>query len=63
MKTIVIFMLVLAASGCSAFRNKPYQPSDSTAFGNTSPRAPGPTQRSTERMFSADGSLGPYFGT
>ena len=63
MKTIVIIALVIAASGCSAFRNKPYQASDTTASSATHRQAPGPTQRSTQRMFNADGSLGTYFGT
>lgn len=63
MKTIVIAMLVLAASGCSAFRNKPYQASDTTASAEPATRATGPTQRSTQRMFNPDGSMGPYFGT
>jgi len=61
MKTLLIVMLVLAASGCTAFRNKPYQASDTTASNAT--HAPGPTQRSTQRMFNPDGSLGTYFGT
>lgn len=63
MKTIAILLLVLAASGCSAFRNKPYQASDTTASNATGSQAPGPTQRSTQRMFNPDGSLGLYFGT
>lgn len=58
MKTIVIVMLAIAASGCSAFRNKPYQASDTTASGATHLQTPGPTQR----MFDPDGSLGTYFG-
>jgi len=62
MKTIVIVMLAIAASGCSAFRNKAYQASDTTASSAT-PVQSGPTQRSTQRMFNADGSLGTYFGT
>jgi hypothetical protein len=62
MKTIAIVMLAIAASGCSAFRNKPYQASDTTASA-TQMQAPGPTQRSTQRMFNPDGSLGTYFGT
>ncbi|MET0964450.1 MAG: hypothetical protein ABWY05_16785 [Noviherbaspirillum sp.] len=57
MKTILILMLAVAAAGCSTLRGKPYQASDTTAA------APGPTQRSTERMFDPDGSLGIYFGT
>ena len=44
MKTIVIIMLAIAASGCSVFRNKPYQASDTTAFNATSLHAPGPTR-------------------
>ena len=63
MKAIVIVMLALAASGCTAFRNKPYQASDTTASNAARTQAPGPTQRSTQRMFSPDGSLGTYFGT
>jgi hypothetical protein len=66
MKTIAIVMLAIAAiaaSGCTAFRNKPYQASDTTASGATQMQAPGPTQRSTQRMFDPDGSLGTYFGT
>ena len=63
MKTIVILMLAIAASGCTAFRNKPYHASDTTASNATRMQAPGPTQRSAERMFDADGSLGTYFGT
>jgi hypothetical protein len=63
MKTTVILLLVLAASGCSAFREKPYQASDTTASNTTRSQAPGPTQRSTQRMFNPDGSLGIYFGT
>lgn len=59
MKTIVTLMLVLAASGCTAFRNKPYQPSDTTASNASWMQAPGPAQR----MFAPDGSLGTYFGT
>lgn len=61
LKTIVIVMLALAASGCTAFRNKPYQASDTTASNAT--QSTGPTQRSTQRMFNPDGSLGTYFGT
>ena len=63
MKTIVILLLAVAASGCSAFRNKPYLGSDTTASGASRMQAPGPTQRSTQRMFNPDGSLGTYFGT
>jgi hypothetical protein len=63
MKTTVILLLVLAASGCSAFRDKSYQASDTTASSATRSQAPGPTQRSTQRMFNPDGSLGTYFGT
>jgi hypothetical protein len=63
MKCIAIVMLALAASGCTAFRNKPYQASDTTASNPVRTQAPGPTQRSTQRMFNPDGSLGTYFGT
>jgi hypothetical protein len=63
MKFIAIVLLALAASGCSALRNKPYQASDTTASDATRSQAPGPTQRSTQRMFNPDGSLGIYFGT
>jgi len=63
MKWFPIVLFALAASGCTAFRNKPYQPSDTTASNATRLQAPGPTQRSTQRMFNPDGSLGIYFGT
>nr|WP_314630705.1 hypothetical protein [uncultured Noviherbaspirillum sp.] len=63
MKTIAILMLAIAASGCSAFREKPYQASDTTASSATHGTAPGPTQRSAERMFNPDGNLGTWFGT
>ena len=63
MKFIAIVMFALAASGCTAFRNKPYQASDTTASNATRMQAPGPTQRSARRMFNPDGSLGTYFGT
>jgi hypothetical protein len=63
MKTIVIILLAIAATGCSAFREKPYQASDTTASSATPSKAPGPTQRSAKRMFDADGNLGIYFGT
>jgi hypothetical protein len=63
MKTIFIVMLALAAGGCSSFRDKPYQASDTTATNASSPDATGPTQRSTQRMFNKDGSMGIYFGT
>jgi len=63
MKAILIVLLAIAASGCTAFRNKPYQASDTTASNATRMDAPGPTQRSTRRMFNPDGSLGTYFGT
>ena len=63
MKAIVIFMLALAASGCTAFRNKPYKASDTTASNPSLMQAVGPTQRSAQRMFDADGKLGTYFGT
>lgn len=63
MKTILILMLAVAAAGCSSLRAKPYQASDTTASASGHMQAPGPTQRSTQRMFNADGSLGIYFGT
>jgi hypothetical protein len=63
MKTIAIVTLILAASGCTTFGNKPYRASDTTASDATRSQAPGPTQRSTQRMFNPDGSLGTYFGT
>lgn len=63
MKTILIIMLAVAASGCSAFRNKPYQASDTTASSATPLQSPGPNQRSSQRTFDADGSPGTYFGT
>ncbi len=63
MKTIFILMLALAAAGCSGMRAKPYQASDTTASASGHTEAPGPTQRSTQRMFNPDGSLGTYFGT
>jgi len=63
MKTIAILMLAIAAAGCSNMGTKPYRASDTTASAPGQPRAQGPTQRSTERMFNPDGSLGPYFGT
>jgi hypothetical protein len=63
MKTILILMLALAAAGCSGMRAKPYQASDTTASASDHTQAPGPTQRSTQRMFNPDGSLGTYFGT
>jgi hypothetical protein len=58
MKAIFLILITVAASGCSALREKPYQASDTTASGSS-----GPTQRSTQRMFNPDGSLGIYFGT
>lgn len=63
MKTCLILILALAATGCSMMRAKPYQASDTTASTSGHTQAPGPTQRSTQRMFNPDGSLGPYFGT
>ncbi len=63
MKTIAILMLAIAASGCSAFREKPYQASDTTASSATHTNAPGPTQRSAERLFNAEGKPGSYVGT
>ena len=63
MKLSLIVLLALAASGCSALRNKPYQASDTTASNATRMQEPGPTQRSAQRMFNRDGSLGIYFGT
>ena len=63
MKTLVIVVLAIAASGCSAFRNKPYQASDTTASGATQMQAPGPTQRSMQRMFNPNGSLGTNFSS
>lgn len=63
MKTCIILLLALAATGCSMLRAKPYQASDTTASASGQLQAPGPTQRSTQRMFNPDGSLGTYFGT
>jgi hypothetical protein len=63
MKTIAIFMLAIAAAGCSTMGTKPYRASDTTASAPDESRSTGPTQRSTQRMFNPDGSLGPYFGT
>lgn len=63
MKTILILMLAVAAAGCSGLRAKPYQASDTTASASGHLQPPGPTQRSTQRMFNPDGSLGIYFGT
>ena len=62
MRTIFILMLAVAAAGCSSLRAKPYQASDTTASASGHQQAPGPTQRSTQRMFNTDGSLGTYFG-
>jgi hypothetical protein len=45
MKTIAILMLAIAASGCSAFREKPYQASDTTASNAIHTTAPDPTRR------------------
>jgi len=63
MKTIAILMLAIAAAGCSTMGTRPYQASDTTASSSRESRATGPTQRSTQRMFNPDGSLGTYFGT
>ena len=63
MKAIFLILITIAASGCTAMREKPYRASDTTASGGPAGQAPGPTQRSTQRMFNPDGSLGSYFGT
>lgn len=63
MKTVLALIIVAAIAGCSSTRGKPYQASDTTASGGGAPYPVGPNQRSTERMFNPDGSLGPYFGT
>jgi hypothetical protein len=62
MKTVIALMILATVVGCSSMRGKPYQASDTTAAGGTSSYE-GPTQRSTQRMFNPDGSLGTYFGT
>jgi hypothetical protein len=64
MKTIAILMLAIAATGCTNMGTKPYRASDTTASASgQSSTVIGPTQRSTQRMFNRDGSLGIYFGT
>lgn len=63
MKPVILLMILAAVAGCSSIRGKPYQPSDTTAASDAASSREGPTQRSTKRMFNADGSLGPYFGT
>jgi hypothetical protein len=62
MKFLAAMLLAALAAGCSTSGTKPYRASDTTA---TAPdgRMIGPTQRSTQRMFNPDGSLGTYFGT
>lgn len=62
MKIALALLIVAALAGCTSLRGKPYQASDTTATNGRSD-ATGPTQRSTQRMFNPDGSLGPYFGT
>lgn len=63
MKFVLILILAAATAGCSALRGKPYQASDTTASAAGQAEPAGPTQRSAQRMFNADGSLGIYFGT
>jgi len=63
MKTVIIVVLAVVVAGCSGLRSKPYQASDTTASSRPASDAAGPTQRSTQRMFNPDGSLGIYFGT
>ena len=63
MKALFLILITVAAGGCTAFREKPYQASDTTASSRWLGDAAGPTQRSTQRMFDRDGSLGTYFGT
>ena len=63
MKTVLILLLAAAAAGCAGLRGQPYQASDTTASAEARPQAIGPTQRSAQRMFDPDGSLGIYFGT
>jgi len=63
MKPVIVLMFLAAVAGCSSTRPKPYQPSDTTASGGAASSQQGPTQRSTQRMFNPDGSLGTYFGT
>jgi hypothetical protein len=63
MKPVIVLMILVAVAGCSSIRGKPYQASDTTASNSAAASHEGPTQRSTQRMFNADGSLGTYFGT
>lgn len=63
MKTVIVLMILATAAGCSSVRGKPYQASDTTASNGAASSYQGPTQRSTQRMFNPDGSLGTYFGT
>ena len=63
MKTVIVLMIFATVAGCSSMRGKPYQASDTTAANGTASSYQGPTQRSTQRMFNPDGSLGTYFGT
>ena len=63
MKTLIALMIIATAAGCSSMRGKPYQASDTTASSGAASSQSGPTQRSTQRMFNPDGSLGTYFGT
>jgi uncharacterized lipoprotein len=63
MKTVIVLMILATAAGCSSMRGKPYQASDTSASNGAATSHSGPTQRSTQRMFNPDGSLGTYFGT
>jgi uncharacterized protein YceK len=63
MKPMIVLMIVATVAGCSSIRGKPYQTSDTTASNGTAASYEGPTQRSAQRMFNPDGSLGTYFGT
>lgn len=63
MKTVIVLMILATGAGCSSMRGKPYQPSDTTAANGAASSYQGPNQRSTQRMFNRDGSLGTYFGT
>jgi outer membrane protein assembly factor BamE (lipoprotein component of BamABCDE complex) len=63
MKFLAAILLAATCAACSTYGTQPYRPSETTAFGERSDRATGPTQRSTQRMFNKDGSLGTYFGT
>ncbi|HEX8885455.1 MAG TPA: hypothetical protein VF797_13280 [Noviherbaspirillum sp.] len=63
MKPVIVLMILAAVAGCSSIRGKPYQASDTTASNGAASSREGPTQRSTQRMFNPDGSLGTYFGT